>query len=309
LVGEAKAEIARVQGTSRDRQELYKVAVREDGGAVREDDAEPEMLSCDDVELREGEEVILAVKEVLVWRTCSAERVTLSEGGAVATQTVSYAWSLVTSEIELNEGKYFWEVEIMSQNTSSIFVGVSAPNLNPRGRYAHRGSSSGWFIHVNSGALFGNGHHGKDKAGCYQQGDRVGVLLDLNDRSLQFFKNGVHHGVGFAAGSITGPVVHVVQVAALRPLLSPPAAFTTPLLHHSHPSSSLSPLFTLHLSTTLPLLAPPHPSSPLLTPPHPSSPLLTPPHPSSPLLTPLHPSSPLLTPPCPSTPLLTPHVA
>jgi hypothetical protein len=42
MVGEAKAEIARVQGTEESRQELYKVAVRADGGAVREGDAEAE---------------------------------------------------------------------------------------------------------------------------------------------------------------------------------------------------------------------------------------------------------------------------
>ena len=41
LVSEAKAEIARAQGTRESKQELYKVATREDGGAVREDDAEP----------------------------------------------------------------------------------------------------------------------------------------------------------------------------------------------------------------------------------------------------------------------------
>ena len=50
-VGEAKAEIARVQGTVVARQELYRVAVLEDGGAVREDDAEPELLDDDTLPL------------------------------------------------------------------------------------------------------------------------------------------------------------------------------------------------------------------------------------------------------------------
>jgi WD40 repeat protein len=63
LVSEAKAEIARAQGTRESKQELYKVATREDGGAVREDDAEPEALGDDDMELRDGEIVAMAVKE------------------------------------------------------------------------------------------------------------------------------------------------------------------------------------------------------------------------------------------------------
>jgi hypothetical protein len=46
-VREAKAEIACVQGTEEARQELYRVAVRADGGAVREDDAEAEPLDDD----------------------------------------------------------------------------------------------------------------------------------------------------------------------------------------------------------------------------------------------------------------------
>jgi hypothetical protein len=51
-----------------------------------------------------------------------------------------------------------------------------------------------------------------DEAGKYKQGDRVGVLLDLGNGSLRFFKNGVQHGPGYAAGSVTGPVVAAVQM-------------------------------------------------------------------------------------------------
>ena len=37
------------------------------------------------------------------------------------------------------------------------------------------------------------------------------VLLDLNDGSLLFFKNGAKHGPGYPAGSVTGPVAAAVQ--------------------------------------------------------------------------------------------------
>jgi hypothetical protein len=62
LVSETKAEIARLQGTREGKQELYKVATRSDGRAVREDDAEPELLDDEDMELRDGEIVAMAVK-------------------------------------------------------------------------------------------------------------------------------------------------------------------------------------------------------------------------------------------------------
>jgi hypothetical protein len=61
-VGEAKAEITRSQGTAEDQQELYKVAERADGSAVREDDAEPEPLEDESLTLGDGDVIAMAVK-------------------------------------------------------------------------------------------------------------------------------------------------------------------------------------------------------------------------------------------------------
>jgi hypothetical protein len=117
-VGEANAEIARVQGTEVARQELYRVAVREDGKAVREDDAEPELLDDDIMALEEGAVVAMAVKDLpLVWRTFPEEYVELSEGGTVATQLKDQeeevddwgelicSFSHVTTGVELTRGE------------------------------------------------------------------------------------------------------------------------------------------------------------------------------------------------------------
>jgi hypothetical protein len=54
-VFEAKAGIARSQGTAESRQELYRVAERPDRLAVREDDAEPELLEDESLVLRDGD--------------------------------------------------------------------------------------------------------------------------------------------------------------------------------------------------------------------------------------------------------------
>jgi hypothetical protein len=61
-VGEAKVEIARTQGTAEFCQELYRVAERADGLAVREDDAEPELLDDENKELEGGDVVAMAVE-------------------------------------------------------------------------------------------------------------------------------------------------------------------------------------------------------------------------------------------------------
>jgi hypothetical protein len=121
-VGEAKAEIACVQGTEEARQEVYRVGVRADGGAVREDDAEAEPLDEDGMLLGDGEVVAMAVKELppLVWRTFAEGLVALSEGGAVATHSVAAENSLTTTGVELTKGKHYWEVELLSNSAGGI---------------------------------------------------------------------------------------------------------------------------------------------------------------------------------------------
>jgi hypothetical protein len=205
-VKEAKVEIARAQGTATGRQELYRVAERADGQAVREDDAEPEPLEDESMLLGEGDVVAMAVKESpLLWRTFAADRVVLSEEGAVATQTIK-EWSLTTTGIELTAGKHYWEVEMLSDKGYYIAcIGVTRPNLDPTGKYFLGNCTDAWFIDRGSDALYG-----------YDKGDRVGVLLDLDDGSLRFFKNGAQHGAGYPAGSVTGKVVATVQMMNLN---------------------------------------------------------------------------------------------
>jgi hypothetical protein len=151
----------------------------------------------------------------LLWRTFPAGYVALSEDGAMATQTTNvncYEYTLTTTGTELTEGRHYWEVELLSESMSCIFIGISRPNLDPKGVYFEKDCTDGWFISAYSGTLCGNGKYHDDTAGRYKQGDRVGVLLDLDNGSLRFFKNGVQHGPGYTAGSVTGPVVAAVQM-------------------------------------------------------------------------------------------------
>jgi hypothetical protein len=119
--------------------------------------------------------------------------------------------SHITTGVELTEGRHYWEVEPLSEEMRGMYVGVSRPNLDPVGIYMQQECTEGWFIYIVCGSLCGNGKRDDDIAAPYNQGDRVGVLLDLNKGSLLFFKNGVQHGPGYAAGSVTGPVVAAVE--------------------------------------------------------------------------------------------------
>jgi hypothetical protein len=93
-------------------------------------------------------------------------------------------------------------------------VGVTRPNLDPNGNYCVTESTDGWFMLPADGGLYGNGKQADDEVGTIDEGDRVGVLLDLDEGSLRFFVNDVQHGPGYPAGSVTGPVVCAVQLYA-----------------------------------------------------------------------------------------------
>jgi hypothetical protein len=185
---------------------------------VREDDAEPELLDDEGQALEEGAVVAMAVKDSppLLWRTFPEECVELSEGGTVATQIRVQDIGdliLVITRTELTEGRHYWEVELLSEDIVNIYVGVARPNLDPVGDYAVAECTDAWCTETYEGDLWGDGAPDGDfAAGGYKKGDRVGVLLDLNNGSLLFFKNGVQHGSGYPAGSVTGPVVAALQM-------------------------------------------------------------------------------------------------
>jgi hypothetical protein len=55
-----------------------------------------------------------------LWQSFPADRVLLSEGGAVASQTDNER-SLATTKTELTEGKHYSEVELLSQTVAGEY--------------------------------------------------------------------------------------------------------------------------------------------------------------------------------------------
>ena len=135
----------------------------------------------------------------------------MSEEGKQVTHTADYQWSLTHTGEELTEGRHYWEVEIVGQ-LAGTYVGVCRPDADPRAYHAVRACTTAWLMHTVGGSLYGNGKDGDNYAGRFNQGDRMGILLDLDDGSLRFFKNGVEHGPGYPAGSVTGPVARAAQL-------------------------------------------------------------------------------------------------
>ena len=162
------------------------------------------------MELEEGDVIAMGVMpDPVQWRTYPEDCVVVSEEGKLATQTGKYQDSLTHTGEELTEGRHYWEVELVDD---SSYFGVCRPDADPRAYHSQPEDTTVWLMEAYDGALCGNGKENDDEAGGFDQGDRMGILLDLDDGSLRFFKNGVAHGPGYPAGSVTGPVAMATQM-------------------------------------------------------------------------------------------------
>jgi hypothetical protein len=98
----------------------------------------------------------------------------------------------------------------------SLFVGLARPSIDITDADSLGNidcdSMDVWLMDANSGCLWGNGKQANNDAGEFEEGDRLGVLTNLEAGSVLFFKNGVKHGPGFTSG-VTAPVVLAMQFA------------------------------------------------------------------------------------------------
>ena len=131
------------------------------------------------------------------------------EEGKLVTHTAEEEYSLTHTGEELTEGRHYWEVELIDRYPHVV---VCRPDADSRTDHALAEATTAWLMYTFGGGLYGNGKEDDNEAGEFDKGDRVGVLLDLDDGSLRFFKNGVEHGPGYPAGSVAGPVALAAQL-------------------------------------------------------------------------------------------------
>ena len=113
-------------------------------------------------------------------------------------------------------GRQSFEVEIVGDEVSNLFVGVVTADVGMEERkgkwFAKSGEKRACFMNMNYGHLNGNGKQGHDEAGGLAKGDRLRVVVDCDDGSVSFLKNGVAHGPGWGAGTLAKGVAVVPAV-------------------------------------------------------------------------------------------------
>ena len=175
------------------------------------EDALPDSGRLDGLGLGEGSVVFMLQRLGWCW-TAGGSGITLSEDGLVATKAM-HGWRLVTGGEPMTEGRHFWEVELIKwAGNSCLLIGAVRPGLDHD--KGHSDTNDAYFIDALDGSLVGNGKDIKDSAdeqGGFEEGDRVGVLLDLDAGWLRFYRNGKRCGPGYTEG-VTGPLVRAAQI-------------------------------------------------------------------------------------------------
>ena len=119
------------------------------------------------------------------------ETIKLSNNNLTAIKNVNNDWGSVRAVYGVTSGKWYWETRF--DNNIHIFTGVGTiyALLN-----SHIGSdSNGWSIYMGSRV-----YHNKQSLGYGQfiyVGNWISVLLDLDNGTLSFWRNGFDMGVAF----------------------------------------------------------------------------------------------------------------
>ena len=167
-------------------------------------------------ELGLGEGSVLFMLHRLGWRweECGSG-MALSGEGLVATVTTRNEFQLVTGGEPMTEGRHYWEVEYTSGNCI-FMIGAVRPGLDHN---IMQRSNDAYFITGYSGCLWGGGKSNADEQGAFKQGDRAGVLLDLDAGWVRFYRNGKRWGPGYTKG-VAGPLVRAAQLYNVRTTLT-----------------------------------------------------------------------------------------
>eukprot|EP01046_Picozoa_sp_COSAG06_P019841 COSAG06_NODE_1429_length_9481_cov_30.750986_3_plen_183_part_00 len=161
--------------------------------------------------------------------------------GTVATKDGGYQ-SAVCAEHPMAVGAHYVEMTLLEKGRYGARMGVVGQGFDAAGGGAAFGSAEGWVLSTDIGDLCHAGRdskwEGQPQSREIKQGDVVGLLLDLGQRTLSVYLNGARRGVmvapgmknhwyGEAVAPLAGPLRWAVDVgysASVRIERKPPPA-------------------------------------------------------------------------------------
>lgn len=117
----------------------------------------------------------------------------LSDGLTVTSKSSSWGSARTTQGV--SSGKWYWEYEVLSLTGASrrMMVGVESQSHNIDHHAGAQNSGRGYYSL--NGNKFPNGYASYGEP--YTVGDIIGVALDMDIGTIEFYKNGVSQGIAF----------------------------------------------------------------------------------------------------------------
>ena len=114
--------------------------------------------------------------------------VTLTNGNLELTTATSYASStlLGTSTLEMATGSWYWEAAKTSGTSTILWIGIVSA--------ATATISSSIFVYGSDGTYYESGSTVATGKATYATNDVIGIALNSNTKSIEFYKNGVSQG-------------------------------------------------------------------------------------------------------------------
>ena len=146
--------------------------------------------------------------------------------GTVATNDSWGEQSAVCAEHPMVVGAHYVEMTLLEKGSFGAWMGVVGQGFDAAGGGEANESAEGWLLHTVSGRLLHAGMlinwEGMPQEEEIKQGDVVGLLLDVGQRTLSVYLNGARRGVmvapgmkfrsGQAVAALAGPLRWAVDV-------------------------------------------------------------------------------------------------
>jgi hypothetical protein len=119
--------------------------------------------------------------------------IALSEGGALATIDASGRFRTAASKVVMRAGCHYAQFIVVSGYV--FFGGVIRPGWDVEGGENAAGVDDHCFYYTGNGLRFPGGHGWEGMQPADEEGDRIGMLLDLDQGSMTVYKNDERLGV------------------------------------------------------------------------------------------------------------------
>lgn len=119
--------------------------------------------------------------------------VVLSDGDLTA-QITSRPSAVLSTEAKTT-GKWYWEIEVQTAQSPMIGIAYSSYNMSSLYIGSTKDSYGYWIGGTKYPGLYGTSD---PYASSYRSSDVIGVALDLDNKTLAFYKNGVSQGIAYS---------------------------------------------------------------------------------------------------------------